>query len=111
MDTGYKNSLIIVSRRVLIIMCAIILLLSSSVLAAERSSKMVRDFRRENPCPATGVITGKCPGWVVDHIIPLCFGGADALANMQWQEIKASHIKDRFEREACRLKKACKVGD
>jgi hypothetical protein len=77
----------------------------SAVEGAERAPAQVRAFRKDHPCPATGKNTGACAGWVVDHIIPLCWGGADAPANMQWQEQAASFIKDKFEREACAMKK------
>ena len=36
-----------------------------------------RTFQRQNPCPANGNTTGPCPGYVVDHVIPLKRGGAD----------------------------------
>ncbi len=35
----------------------------------------------------TGYPHGR-PGFVVDHILPLCAGGADAVSNMQWQPVK-----------------------
>jgi hypothetical protein len=37
------------------------------------------------------------PGYVVDHIIPLKRGGADAPWNMQWQTIAAGKAKDATE--------------
>ena len=55
-----------------------------------REPKQVRAFRYINPCPATAKTAGACPGWVVDHIVPLCLGGADVPANMQWQDREAS---------------------
>jgi hypothetical protein len=42
---------------------------------------------------------------VKDHINPLCNGGADAIANMQWQTIEDSKVKDRWERSICRAKR------
>lgn len=76
------------------------------VLAAEaRDPAQVRKFRADNPCPVTGKTTGPCPGWVVDHMYPLCAGGKDEPANMAWQERVASYVKDRIERELC----SCKV--
>jgi len=30
---------------------------------------------REHPCPANANVKGACPGFVVDHIIPLACGG------------------------------------
>jgi hypothetical protein len=59
-------------------------------------------FARENPCPSTSKPYGSCPGWVVDHVIPLCAGGPDKRANMQWQTVEDAKVKDRTERKACR---------
>ena len=58
-------------------------------------------FAREHPCPSTGKLRGACPGWVVDHIVPLCAGGADDPSNMQWQELVASKVKDKEEHHTC----------
>lgn len=75
------------------------------VTAAEaRDPQQVRAFRHEHACPVTGKTTGACPGWIVDHVYPLCAGGVDAPSNMTWQEMRASFQKDRLERELC----ACK---
>ena len=41
------------------------------------------------------------PGYVVDHIIPLACGGADAPSNMQWQTVEAAKAKDKVERVGC----------
>lgn len=70
--------------------------------ALARDGSQVRAFRKLHACPATGNHTGACPGWVVDHVIPLCAGGADHPDNMQWQERQASYRKDRDERALCR---------
>lgn len=66
-----------------------------------RNRAAVRAFRAGNPCPGTGRRSGPCPGWVVDHIWPLCAGGCDVPENMAWQELEASRRKDRLERRAC----------
>ena len=76
--------------------------------AAARSAAEVRAFKRGHPCPATGETRGKCPGWVVDHIVPLCAGGADDPNNMQWQELAASKVKDKEEWRTCRMLEAVK---
>ncbi len=72
----------------------------------ERSPKVAAQFWRANPCPSTGKRWGACPGWVKDHIDPLCNGGPDAVENMQWQTIADAKVKDRWERSICRAKQA-----
>jgi len=63
----------------------------------QRSTRARREFQHANPCPSTGRATGACPGYVVDHLIPLKRGGPDAPSNMQWQSIEAAKAKDRIE--------------
>ena len=53
----------------------------------EQSRETTREFQLEHPCPSTGKRYGACPGYVKDHVDPLCNGGPDAVANMQWQTI------------------------
>ncbi len=69
-----------------------------------RSAAVRRAFQRAHPCPATGRTTGACPGYVVDHIVPLCHTGqaGDRTDNMQWQEAHEAQRKDRWERALCR---------
>ena len=62
-----------------------------------RSAAARRQFQRENPCPATGLERGACPGYVVDHIVALKHGGADEPGNMQWQTVEQAKAKDRTE--------------
>lgn len=82
---------------------AFLLLLAMSACAGhERSSAQRAAFVREHPCPATAQTRAPCPGYVVDHIIPLCGGGADAPSNMQWQTIEDGKLKDKEERAQCR---------
>ena len=50
----------------------------------ERSAAEVLAFKRHNECPSTGLRRGKCPGFDVDHVRPLCMGGEDKVSNMQW---------------------------
>lgn len=81
-------------------------------VATPRDPKQVYAFRKINKCPSTGKFgMGACPGWVVDHVIPLCWGGPDWPQNMQWQEERMSYLKDRFEREACSMKKKLEAAE
>ena len=64
-----------------------------------RRSGAAKDaFKRERPCPATGKSTGRCPGYVIDHVKPLECGGADDPSNMQWQTTAEGKGKDKTER-------------
>jgi len=67
-----------------------------------RSASAKAAFKRAHPCPATGQSRGACPGYVVDHIEPLCAGGPDEPDNMQWQTVEDAKGKDREERKLCR---------
>ena len=40
---------------------------------------------------------GPCPGYVIDHVIPLKRDGPDAPSNMQWQTVSEAKEKDRWE--------------
>lgn len=79
--------------------CAAVILIACQADARDRAH--VRAFRKANPCPATGKASGACHGFVVDHVVPLCGGGADNPRNMQWQSYSDSLIKDRDERRVC----------
>jgi hypothetical protein len=61
-----------------------------------RSESAKETFMRESGYPK-----GR-PGYVVDHIIPLACGGADAPGNMQWQSLDQAKAKDKVERKGCR---------
>ena len=64
----------------------------------KRSGAAKDAFKREQPCPATGKSTGRCPGYVIDHVKPLECGGADDPSNMQWQSTAEGKAKDKTER-------------
>lgn len=67
-----------------------------------RNPRERRAFQSAFACPANGARRGACPGFVVDHIKPLCLGGADSPWNMQWQASALALEKDRLEWAACR---------
>lgn len=62
-----------------------------------RSPQARQQFKNSLPCPATGKSYGACPGYVIDHVVPLKRGGADAPYNMQWQTKEAAKQKDKIE--------------
>ncbi len=72
-----------------------------------RNPATVRAFRKANPCPSTGNRSGPCPGFVVDHRIPLCAGGPDDVRNMAWQASADAKWKDGVERALCARLKKC----
>ncbi len=82
------------------------LLLATTAGASERSAAAVLAFKRHNACPSTGLYRGKCPGYQVDHIIPLCAGGDDKPPNMQWLSIEAHRAKTRNDVRHCRALRA-----
>lgn len=89
--------------RLIIAMIAVLIspLASNCDAATKRSHAARSQFQRMSRCPATGKTHGACPGYVVDHINPLCAGGADVPSNMQWQTAAAAKVKDREERHQC----------
>lgn len=77
--------------------------MSAADAKQNRSNAARRAFVKENPCPATDSRSLPCPGYVIDHVIPLCAGGLDAKSNMQWQTITEAKEKDKEERKACTI--------
>ena len=81
------------------------LLLGFAAIAEGKTSRDPHQraaFVKQHPCPSTGKTRGACPGYVVDHIKPLCAGGADRPSNMQWQTVAEAKKKDREEQKMCR---------
>lgn len=91
-------------RKVIITCISVLLMLAYSVDAfckVQRSGAQKNAFKREHPCPANGNNRGRCPGYIIDHIVPLACGGADNPSNMQWQTVQDAKIKDNFELSMC----------
>lgn len=68
----------------------------------KRRADVLAAFKRAHPCPSTGATSGACPGWAMDHVIPLACGGRDEVSNLQWlpKSIKSAagtYPKDRWE--------------
>lgn len=71
-----------------------------------RNAAEVKAFRLENPCPSTRLLRGACPGYQVDHTIPLCAGGPDHRSNMFWLSVEDHKFKTFTDLRECRkLKK------
>lgn len=83
-------------------LCIVVSLLAFILLVPEagavRNSSARHAFQKSVPCPATGKAGRRCPGYVIDHIVPLACGGADSPSNMQWQTVAEAKAKDRWER-------------
>lgn len=77
--------------------------LRSTTGATLRNKAVAARFKMLYACPVTQEHSGACPGWAIDHVIPLDCGGVDAVYNMQWlpAQIKSQRgefSKDHFER-------------
>lgn len=77
--------------------------LSAQVMARDRAK--VRAFRADHPCPSTNQVRGACPGFHVDHVIPLCAGGPDLPSNMQWITREDHRFKTLVDVRECRKAK------
>lgn len=86
--------------RLLLALLILIIPLTSNA-ERHRSQKAKNLFKEAHPCPATGRVVGSCPGNIIDHIIPIACGGADAPENMQWQTKTDAKLKDKWERRNC----------
>lgn len=74
--------------------------------AADRSRAVRAEFQRSNPCPVNGATRGACPGWEADHVIALCSGRRDEVANLEWRTRADHALKTKFDTMRCRLKRA-----
>lgn len=93
-------------RRALLL--ALLVALATPALAIPRDAQQRAAFRKANPCPSTGMISGRCPGYQIDHRVALMNGGEDHPRNMQWLHKSEHRAKTRADFAQCRaLGDAC----
>lgn len=88
--------------RAAVLLLALLPLWAPAAEPIKRDRSQVRAFRAVNPCPATGLTRGACPGWHVDHIRALCAGGPDHPSNMQWIDKDDHRLKTFLDVRECR---------
>lgn len=88
-------------RKTIPILLAALLCVGTAEARIPRSTAAKNAFVRTHRCPSTNQYRLPCPGYVIDHRIPLCAGGRDDPSNMAWQEYRASLEKDKKERQLC----------
>jgi hypothetical protein len=77
-------------------------LITAPEAKTQRSYAVKAEFKRLNPCPANGNRRGPCPGYEVDHVIPLKCNGPDAVENLQWLTVEEHKLKTKREAGMCR---------
>lgn len=92
-----------------VLLAAALVFLAAPTLSAPRSSAIKAEFRKANPCPATGKPRGPCPGWEVDHRQALVCGGRDEVGNLQWLTVEEHRKKTRREVRECRRRRPART--
>ena len=90
------------AHRALIATAAALGLVANAEAWPGRDGSARAQFQRANPCPVNGHKSGACPGYEIDHIVPLKCRGADSLENMQWLTIAEHKAKTKREAKDCR---------
>ena len=62
-----------------------------------RSNAVRQLFAQKAACPSTSKHALPCPGYRIDHIVPLKRCGADAVENLQWLTTEEWKTKTRWE--------------
>lgn len=88
-----------------LIIALLLMLASLTALARDgRNASEVRKFRQAHPCPVTGEVRGRCPGFEVDHVLARRCGGKDKASNMQWLAVDEHRKKTAREARTCKGK-------
>lgn len=86
----------------LIILWLCVLCTATANAEYARSKKALRAFVAVQACPSTGLHRLPCPGWQVDHVVPLKCLGLDEPENMQWLTVEQHKDKTKREAKECR---------
>jgi len=71
------------------------------VTEPQRDARQIELFLKRSACPVNGKRQEACPGWVIGYLKPLCAGGVDRAANMQWQTVATAKKKEREAQKVC----------
>lgn len=64
-----------------------------------RRQAVINAFWAQNICPSTLKYAAPCPGWALNHIIPLACGGRDAVNNLFKMQVSTKKLIDAIERK------------
>lgn len=64
-----------------------------------RDYKVIAAYRKLHPCPSTGLYTGACPNWALNHNCSIACGCVDAVWNLSWMRNDVKKIVDGYERK------------
>ena len=92
-----------------LLLALVLALISPAQAAQERSGAVLRLFRAAHECPSTGLKTGPCPGFQMDHALALVCGGLDIPANIRWLSVEQHKVKTRKDLK-CRYQKGVRGG-
>lgn len=83
---------------------SLLLAFAGAAFSSPRSPALRAEFQRIEACPATGQHRGPCPGYEVDHAVPLCLGGprVDIISNLQWLSVEDHRRKTVRDIDLCR---------
>jgi predicted phage terminase large subunit-like protein len=98
---GHMAAFTMLKRALITTLAGVLIMAPAEAGKTPRSSSARTAFVHLKACPSTGANKLPCPGYVIDHIIPLACAGADRPENMQWQTKAEAKEKDRWERRQC----------